>query len=811
MKNTTILRSVMETPDEKSPQGATNDPLEQLLAEPATSAPKARKRAKLAQATPGLPDDLVDAQERYAYEQFHPSLRSFAGEDELVQHDRALGILVLQRTRYLADGSQETYFPCTVEDTIFSDTSNNIQRNYKMVKWDSEVRTYVRQKFGLDQAKLLWKASLTHYGLHKDGLYVKEQPIKAEPVDPDKPKRGGRGGGGGGRKPPEWFRIAATPVRLDNLIKDEHGIFTLELSFFNVDYVESEWETALIPLAQLHDDGSGSAWKSLQGRGLLFGADKRAPQKFRQLVLDFYSDVCDDASEYLQMGRSKPGWHTLAVKDDKGVRTNTRVYVAPGFSTHSSIRFTGSDTMKWSKAGDESTYLSRFGHMLHRNPLVALVCSWVVAGLLVSEFDEIDHNPILSILGETSIGKSLAAQTAVSMRGNHDVLFKSMDATGNTMKERMQSFRGLGGAVDEIGSMAERMDAKQKITTIYQWSQGDAKGRLQRDSATGRYQEPAADRARYSLLLTGENAFVDMNAVPGGNQVRMSQIVFTKDEPLWHGIANNTEAEEWRGFINNNYGHLYPKLVHLVAANLDRYKKIYAEHYAVLTASILDSKERRKANAWALALTGASLLAEELHQVKPLDATSDNDELVPGFTPQDVLVVRQHALRLLIAELDTTPIQSEAEKYMDFLEGLPTRHGADLLMEDPLALRGNAKGTYSWVKVPDPDKKSKMVKQHTLCIINEEFDHMCGGKVDRTRLLRWAQENNILVTSTQANGTDAKGNPKMVVRQTVKMKVQNGRNNCYKFVWLEREAKNSDAPTKRVPPDLVFTATPDEE
>lgn len=794
MKNTTTLHRVVDTPDENTPTGDVHDKLQQLLAEPAAAPNKQRKRGKLAKATVALPDDLVDAQERFAIAATDPLQRSFAGDDadpNHIAHDRGRGILILEGSRYLADGTEEKCFPCIDKDTPYSDTSNGMLRIYKMVQWDPEVRTYVNETYGAELAARLWANSLEYYGLQKDGLYVKEYPLYNDPVTDDEPPKGGRGGGGGGGKrppkPPTWFKIAATPVRLDSFIKDERGIWTVELSFYNLDVVQSAWETALIPLAQLYDEGNGSAWKNLQGRGLLFGADKKAPQKFRQMVQDFYSELGDNPSQYLQLGRSKPGWHTLGIPKGKNELEDTRVYVAPGFSTHPNVRFTGSEAMKWSRLGDKDVYYTRLAQTLHNNPIVALICGWTVAGILVSEFDEIDHNPILSVLGESSIGKSLAVQTAASMRGNHEVLLKNMDATANTMKERMRAFSGVGGAIDEIGS-GERMDLQQKIQAIYQWGSGDTKGRLQRDGMSGRYEEPSSDRTRYTLMLTGENSFVDMNSVPGGNQVRLSQIVFTKEQPLWHSIASNQEAEAWRGFINRNYGHLYPNLVHLVAKELPRYKRAYAKHYEALSANIQDPKERRKANAWALAMTGATLLADELHKVLPLDAQNEDEDYVPGFNHEDVLVVRQHALRLLTAELDSTPIQTESEKYMDFLEGLPSYYYADLVT-DGGDLRGNPKGSYT-VRTVQGDGAHR---EHTLCIITSHFDHMCGGKVDKTRLLRWAQETGKLVTHKESNGVDAKGNPKTVERQTSKVKIQNsGRSTCYQFVWKEQLTKEID-------------------
>lgn len=791
MKNTTTLRQVMDTPDEKAPQAAVHQKLEQLLAEPASALPKPRKRGKLSKATDALPNELVEAQERFASRgEQHPG-HPFADDHDTapIKFDKTTGTLVLEQAYFLPSGEEGRRFPCLTEGFNILDGSTKTSRYYEVVQWEPEIRKYVHEKFGPARAESLWHATLDHYDMLADGLWVIERPLSDDEA-PSAKKGGGKGGGGGG-KPPMWFQVAATPVRIIGLVKDERGNYFLELSYFQIDATASRWETTAIPMEQLHDENTGSAWKSLKAKGLMLGSDRKATDKFRRMVTDYYGMVTANPAQYLQTGRSKPGWHDVTVGEEV-----SRVYVAPGFTTNPAIRYTGSSALPWSKAGDAGLYKRRMATMLKANPIVALVCGFTVAGMLKSEFSQIDHCPMWSLLGESSIGKSLAAQTAASMRGDHIALVKNMDATPNALKERMRSFNGVGGAIDEIGS-GDKMDLREKIQALYQWGSGNVKERMGRDGVSGRLENDTKDGlSHYTLLMTGEEAFVDMASVPGGNQVRLAQMVFNKENPLWHSISCNAEAEEWRGFINANYGHLMPNLVHLVAKHLPRYQKAYQDHWEALTVGIEDPKERRKANAWALALTGVTLLADELHRV-----VDEQDEDVPGFDHKDVLVVREHAHKILSTELEATPIQSESVKYMDFLEGLPTSYFADLVTENADDLRGNPKGSYSVCKVQDAKRKSVTHIQHTLCIITSDFDRMCGGKVDKTRLLRWAQEHKILMTTTEANGTDAKGNSKTVVRQTAKVKIQHARSVCYKFIWTEQEAEKA---AKRIIPDIDF-------
>lgn len=784
MKNTTTLRQVVDTPVDNAPPGDTK--LEQLLAEPA-SVSTPRKRGKLKPATAEAPAVLFDAQKLFAND---PTQQPAYTEE--TRYDPQAQMLFLSQNpganweRDLASNQYDYSddFPCLTGGFKVSDSSTRSSRSYVGVQWHPHLRLQA-DAYGYE----VWQNSLDYYDARPDGLWVIERPWSGEDEDSSAGSSGGSGGGGSGGgkggggkrppKPPSWVQISSTPVMVSGLVKDERDSHFVEFSFYQIDPVNPQWVKVLIGFEQLMDEGTGSVWKDLARRGLML-PNKKSTQKFRQMASDYFAMASGNPTKHMQIGRAKPGWHQVPVEGEM-----VMVYITAGFTTAPHIRYTGSTGMAWETAGNCDQYLLRMAKMFRDNPVVALTTGFNAAGLMISFFPQLDHNPLWALLGQSSIGKTLAAKTALSMRGNPEVLMKNMDATDNALKSRMRAFNHTGGAIDEIGS-AEEKNLREKLANIYQWASGNARGRVRANALTGEFDEKAeADRNYYTLLFTGEEAFVDMSAANAGNKVRLAQVVFNKENPLWHAITDKNDAEAWKGFINTNYGHLYPRLVHLISKNLPRYQKAYEEYSKALNATVQSQQQGRKSNAWALAMAGVTLLADELQTVFDEDAIKEEDEhgeacdgMVPGFTHADVDVVFQHAVRLMALEMDHMPIESEQDKYMTFLEGLVASHKADLYMyedEDELpkeSPRANAKGSYT---AHTKNKQGEgLGRVHELCIIVKDFSGMCVGSVDKTRLLDWAKEKKYLVTNKD--------------RPDYKMKLapDQPRTTVYKFVWTEQ-------------------------
>lgn len=683
------------------------------------------------------------------------------------------GLLELAQHVVHSDGSISKEYPRLTDGFVVADASTGATRVYRGVQWHPELRRQA-DEYGHS----IWMQSLDAVSELADGLWVKEISLAWQNGDKPSEGDGNKKGGGGGGKPPTWTQITTTPVFVSGIVVDERQSHFVEFSFYRTHPTESQWEKVLIGFDQLQDEGTGSIWKELSRRGLML-SNKKSTQRFRQMAADYYAMAGSDPAKYMQTGRARPGWHELNVDGESQL-----AYLTAGFTTTETVRYTGPQGMPWEKMGDEDAYMRRMAQMLKANPVVALTCGFNAAGLLISFFSQLDHNPIWAHLGESSIGKTLAAETALSMRGRPVTFLKNMDATENAIKSRMRGFNHTGGAVDEIGSAGDR-NVKDKLANIYQWASGLARGRTRANALTGEYDEKVEnDRYYYTLLLTGEEAFVDMSASNAGNKVRLAQNVFNAGNPLWHSIKNKEEAEEWRGFFNKNYGFLYPKLVTWICKKLPRYQDAYDEFSRRLSEATSSQQQGRKSNAWALAMVGVLLLADELRTV-----FDEAGETMEGFTHDDVNVVFEHATRLMKLEMDSMPIEKESDKYEAHLEGLPTYYAADLFRYSGGNLdfepNGNPKGMYTYTKHQGKNGAGLSVT-HELCVISNYLDGMCFGKVDKTRFLRWAKETGRLhVTTETREGT-------VIERNTTKVTITKGQSTVYKFTWTEKLTDDVD-------------------
>lgn len=656
----------------------------------------------------------------------------------------------------------------------YTDSNSRMLREYRTLRWHSDLRMQADT-----MGPTVWTNSLHAFGQLNDGMWVMESPL--DPPDDDDTGKKGKGGGGGG-KPPTWQQITTTPMFISGLVVDDkkrsdgtNGDNYVEISFLKVDGLAATWHKVLIGFEQLQDE-RGAVFKTLARSGLLLGPNERkCMQQLRTMVKDYQAMAAGNPSRYYETGRSKAGWFNVDVEGGTAL-----AYITAGFNTCPQVRYTGPMGNRWETKGDQGLYLRRMADTLRANPVVGLLCGFNAAGLMLSFFPAVDHNPLWSILGDSSIGKSLAAQTTMSMRGNALTLTRNMDATDGALKERMRTFNHTGGVVDEIGS-GERKDVREKLATIYQWASGNPRERTKRDALTGNY-VGADDNERlyYTLLLTGEEAFVDMNVANVGNKVRLTQLTFSKENPIWHGITDKNEAEEWRTFFSKNYGWLYPRMVALIAEDFvkeePRYQATYEYYSALLSAQVQTQQQARKTNSWALAMTGVQLVADALSTV-PGD---EEEEVFQGLTDADVDVVYQHAVRLMKGEMDAMPIETETEKFMDFLESLSTVYKpymyieVDGITEEP---RDDVKGKYTMYK----DKSHGLVRVHELLIVKKHFPIMCGANTISEKLLvEWAKTKGILVTSTEKKA-DSSTTTRTTVKQTVAPRTP--ATHCYKFVW----------------------------
>lgn len=779
MKNTTTLRRV-DAPEENTPQGEVRNLIDKHLSDADTPKPKARKR-KLSPAVEHIPEDILEAQDRGAVLPLNKDF-SCRGEDghfyiQTMDVSRRGTVFVLHEDVVNLEGHVERKMLYLTEDRKyrFNVLDDIKERRYKAVQWDPELR---RQATAYPEA--MWMASLDHYHMLDTGLWTMELN-RFDDEDTTTVKTGGGGGGGGGDKPPTWHRVHSTPLMITGLVVDEYDSHYYEFEYYKVTARGSRWQKVLIASEQINNK-SGAAFGELSRIGIMID-DAKKQAIIKRMVNDFKAVVDTDPKKYQHDGRATPGWHTIETAEGG----HALIYLAAGFSTNETVRLTGStSTSSWVKAGDEKAYMRRMARTLKLNPVAALICGFNAAGLLRRHLPALDHNPIWVLLGESSIGKTLVAHLALSMRGLCETLLGNFDATEGALKARMRGFSDVGGAIDEIGSQHD-MRPEEKQAAIYQWASGLPKQRLKANPLTGEYEEREKDKKahNYTLMMTGEKTFISLTESSTGNKVRLTQNLFNKANPIWHSIESNKDAEELRNFIKLNYGWLYPVMVELVLKDLGRYQALYEEFSQKLSHLVESQQEARKSNSWAMAMTGVQLLSDALATV-----TDEEGEEVPGFTTDDVATVFEHACRLMSLELVQSPIVSEHDTFMNFLESLPANqqeflyyYEGKMLMSTP----DKPKGIFVFSKAHGEGQ------QHIreLSLMTDHFTTMCNQrKIDSSRFLAWAEEQKILLTFPEKR--TVKGVETIVERNSTKVSINKARAQCHKFVWTTQITDEMD-------------------
>lgn len=232
---------------------------------------------------------------------------------------------------------------------------------------------------------------------------------------------------------------------------------------------------------------------------------------------------------------------------------------------------------------------------------VSLGLSAVVNGL-ISDIAK-TPNLVVHLYGDSSTGKTTAAQLAVSVAGIPDfqgtTLMKSWNATDNSIISRCKGNRGMPIAMDEISKYAGKDISK----LIYALSDGRDKERLNRDASLKEICKH--DSFLTTIVSTGEASALDKCNNNTGLKARIIEInaQFTKD-------ANHSNRIKIG--CSKNCGWLAPTLAgYMQKKGMDYILKKYnswVQKYS--DATTIDTLKDRIAANYAIILTAADLANE---------------------------------------------------------------------------------------------------------------------------------------------------------------------------------------------------------
>lgn len=211
-------------------------------------------------------------------------------------------------------------------------------------------------------------------------------------------------------------------------------------------------------------------------------------------------------------------------------------------------------------------------------------------------------NPIVHFSGDSSTGKTTAAQLALSVAGNplkNKGLYKSWNNTDNAFFATIKDNYGIPMLFDEV-SMYRGYNISQ---LIYQLADGNPRGRADKDGNLRKQPDAAT-----IIFSTGEKNVTEhkTNSRNTGVGVRILE---------FEGAITSSalQSQEIKKFITKNYGHILPLIAEeLLESNPDDIIEIFNCHYESLSRKLKNSSAvvERVTNFYAAILTAGTAFNE---------------------------------------------------------------------------------------------------------------------------------------------------------------------------------------------------------
>lgn len=357
---------------------------------------------------------------------------------------------------------------------------------------------------------------------------------------------------------------------------------------------------ALEPITQIRDKADivtggleSVAWKELTRLGLSISS----PQlQLLQEYIRHASDVLPQKGVIpIVQGSKRSGW----VGDE---------YTAPGWGTKKAPEFTGyiPDNGAWEQKGNRDLYFKTFESLYKDNGFFRLIAGFYAFGYLMDKIEGAE-NLILSILGDSTLGKTTAMKIAQAMQGDPSA-FATFYGTEDGLKSLMNQKNDGCLAIDEIGTTD--MTEAQRKNFIYDLSSGKIKTRLTKKG--GSYFSDQEKPYKFTILMTGEESLL-LQASADGQVVRYVEIVFDAEKiKLWETIDSGEEADEYLNFFKENHGWLAPLLITLIKNEFKKYQQVYSKCLTELNKDQPNSKIKRKNKIFASAFTGNHVIHDAL-------------------------------------------------------------------------------------------------------------------------------------------------------------------------------------------------------
>jgi len=529
-------------------------------------------------------------------------------------------------------------------------------------------------------------------------------------------------------------QICETPLYIKSLIFDVNtSAQAVEICFLpsgRETWVSQTWDKGLLVTGHINS----FCWKKLVQSG--FNVSSIQLPKLQEYIR-YVSDIMPMLNQIpINRGLDRPGWFG-------------NEYVTAGWKTNNAPLFIGPEdptTGAWVRSGNKKAFIETYKKLVIENPFFAIIAGYYLSGFLLNGLGG-SENFLLCLLGDSTLGKTLAAKFCIAMKGRPNV-FATFDSTEGSLKSMMVQHNDGCMVIDEVGTSA--MTDRQKARFIYDVSSGKERLRLSK-GREDKYNTNHTAAFKYCLLLTGEESLLPAPTA-GGQTVRYTEIVFDReDRVLWENIKSGSQADEYLRFFEENHGFLAPIAIEKIKAMPDEYRKAYAKALQSLNLLDDDAKAIRKHKLFAGAFAGVKLLYDCLS------------------IPWEPALILQRISDLVVSSDRYIAGFEVSEQFLNALSS--TLHH----FRDNLHLDVN--GVYSY-----PDRNPVIGKY---AIVNENHEFVLDRQsaqvwakrvgVDLNRFLSWAEKKGYLQTYPSAG--------RKYPRQYSRFKVGDTNTFCYKFTF----------------------------
>jgi len=168
---------------------------------------------------------------------------------------------------------------------------------------------------------------------------------------------------------------------------------------------------------------------------------------------------------------------------------------------------------------------------------------------------------MVSMVGESGIGKTLLLRWGLSVFGYHNDLMMLRDDTRNALVSRLGVYGNLPLAVDEITNI----DGLELSDLVYRVTQGRDKARLTKNA-----EERKVINGWNTLALVSTNSSL-IDKLSGSKHDASAEInrVFEYSAPKINAFSGQTTSKVY-WTINNNYGHAGERYIQWLCQNIQR-------------------------------------------------------------------------------------------------------------------------------------------------------------------------------------------------------------------------------------------------